>query len=85
MRRSLRRLVLRYDNGACLYSPLAISRAGVKDRVADMEWRSRLPLVTAEHGAAKVEADTYVITDGGKVVTIHTGTETMVFHNTTAP
>jgi len=41
--------------------------------------------VTAEHGAAKVEADTYVITDGGKIVTIYTGSETMVFHNTTAP
>ena len=41
--------------------------------------------VTAEHGAAKVEADTYVITDGGKVATIKSGTETMVFHNTTAP
>jgi hypothetical protein len=41
--------------------------------------------VTKEHGAAKVEADTYVITDGGKVATISTGTQTMVFHNTTAP
>jgi hypothetical protein len=41
--------------------------------------------VTVEHGAAKVEEDTYVITEGGKVATIKSGTETMVFHNTTAP
>jgi hypothetical protein len=41
--------------------------------------------VTAEHGPAKVESDTYVISDGGKVATISTGKETMVFHNTTAP
>src|ERR1700712_4889622 len=41
--------------------------------------------VTAEHGAAKVETDTYVITDGGKVATIKSGTDTMVFHNTTTP
>jgi hypothetical protein len=41
--------------------------------------------VTAEHGAAKVEADTYVITDDGKVATIKSGKETMVFHNATAP
>jgi hypothetical protein len=41
--------------------------------------------VTAEHGAAKVEADTYVISDEGKVATIKSGKETMVFHNTTAP
>ena len=41
--------------------------------------------VAAEHGAAKVEEDTYTLTDGGKVLTLSTGSETMEFHNTTAP
>ncbi len=33
-----------------------------------------------EHGAAKVEEDTYMLDQGGKVLTLTTGTETMVFH-----
>jgi hypothetical protein len=41
--------------------------------------------VSKEHGAAKVEADTYTLTDGGKVLVLSTGKETMKFHNTTAP
>jgi hypothetical protein len=41
--------------------------------------------VTAEHGTAKVEPDTYTLTDGGKVLILSTGKQTMKFHNTTAP
>jgi hypothetical protein len=41
--------------------------------------------VTAEHGAAKVEEDTYTLTQGGKVLTLSTDKESMVFRNTTAP
>jgi hypothetical protein len=41
--------------------------------------------VTAEHGAAKVEDDTYTLTDNGKTLILTSGKETMKFHNTTAP
>ncbi len=40
---------------------------------------------TAAHGAATVEVDTYKLTDHGKVLTLTSGTDTMIFHNTTAP
>jgi hypothetical protein len=41
--------------------------------------------VTAEHGAAKVEEDTYTLSDDGKTLILTSGKETMRFHNTTAP
>jgi hypothetical protein len=41
--------------------------------------------VTAEHGGAKVEDDTYTLTDEGKTLILTSGKETMRFHNTTAP
>jgi hypothetical protein len=41
--------------------------------------------VTAEHGAAKVEDDTYKLTNNGKTLVLTSGKETMRFHNTTAP
>jgi hypothetical protein len=34
---------------------------------------------TAEHGAAKVEDDTYTLADGGTVLRLTTGGETMVY------
>lgn len=40
--------------------------------------------VTAEHGDAKVESDTYQIVDGGKTLKLTTDNQTMVFRNTTA-
>jgi hypothetical protein len=41
--------------------------------------------VTAEHGAAKVEDDTYRLIDNGKTLILTSGKETIRFHNTTAP
>jgi hypothetical protein len=41
--------------------------------------------VTAEHGAAKVEEDTYTLSDNGKTLILTSDKETMRFHNTTAP
>jgi hypothetical protein len=41
--------------------------------------------VTQEHGTAKVETDTYKLSDGHKTLTLTSGSETMIFHNTTAP
>jgi hypothetical protein len=41
--------------------------------------------VTTEHGAAKVEDDTYTLSDDGKTLILTSGKETMRFHNTTAP
>jgi hypothetical protein len=40
--------------------------------------------VSKEHGAAKVEQDTYTLKDDGKVLVLSTGKEAMTFHNTTA-
>jgi hypothetical protein len=41
--------------------------------------------VTKEHGAAKVEDDTYALTDDGKTLLLTSAKETMKFRNTTAP
>lgn len=41
--------------------------------------------VTKEHGAAKVEDDTYTLTGDGKTLLLTSGKEIMRFHNTTAP
>jgi hypothetical protein len=47
-------------------------------------WTPLQAKTTAEHGAPKIETDTYQITEGGKTLKLTTGNETMVFHNTTA-
>jgi hypothetical protein len=38
---------------------------------------------TGNHHEAKVETDTYVISDGGKVATFTSGKDKLVFHNVT--
>jgi len=47
-------------------------------------WTPLKSKTSAEHGAAKVEEDTYQLEDGGKTLKLTTYGQTMVFHNTTA-
>jgi hypothetical protein len=54
------------------------------DANGTIDWTPLQGKTTAEHGAPKIETDTYQITEGGKTLKLTTGNETMVFHNTTA-